>query len=85
MRVVKINDKSNASYTKKYQDHIPYSFVYRVVCIDNRFSELVVLYIGQHAVNKFIEAILIEYDYCKKIVLTKIASWLQKWKKISIK
>ena len=74
MRVVKINDKSNASYTKKYQDHIPYSFVYRVVCIDNRFSELVVLYIGQHTVNKFIEAILKEYDYCKKIVLTKIAS-----------
>ena len=74
MRVVKINDKSNASYTKKHQDHIPYSFVYRVVCIDNRFSELIVLYIGQHAVNKFIEAILKEYDYCKKIILTKIAS-----------
>ena len=27
---------SNSSYTRKYQDHIPYSFAYKVVCIDDK-------------------------------------------------
>ena len=35
---VKSNDKNNASYTKKYQDHISCSFAYKVVCIDDKFS-----------------------------------------------
>ena len=25
------------SYTKKYQDHVPCSFAYNVVCVDDRF------------------------------------------------
>ena len=40
---VKSNDKNNASYTKKYQDHIPCSFAYKVVCIDDKFGKPVVL------------------------------------------
>ena len=33
------DDKSNnASYTKKYQKHIPCGFAYKFVCIDDRFS-----------------------------------------------
>ena len=35
--------KNNASYTKKYQDHIPYSCAYKVVCINNKFKKQVVL------------------------------------------
>ena len=31
-------------YTRKYQDHIPCSFPYKVACIDNKFSKDVVLY-----------------------------------------
>ena len=65
---VKSNDENNASYTKKYQDRIPYSFAYKVVCIDDRFSKPVVLYSGKNAANKFIEAILEQYDYCKKVI-----------------
>ena len=34
---------SNASFTKKYQEHIPCSFAYKVVCIDDRFSKSVVI------------------------------------------
>ena len=60
------NRKHNASYTEKYQGHIPCSFAYKVVYIDDRFSKPVVLYRGKNAINKFIEAILEEYDYCKK-------------------
>ena len=29
-------ESDEGSYTKKYQDHIPCSFVYKVVCIDDR-------------------------------------------------
>ena len=39
---------------------------YKVVCIDDRFTKLVVIYRGRHAFNKFIEAILKENDYWKK-------------------
>ena len=31
--------KNNSSYTEKYQPHIPCSFAYKVVCIDNKFSK----------------------------------------------
>ena len=56
------------SYTEKYQDHIPCSFAYKAVCIDNKFSKDVVLYRGKNAAYKFIEAILGEYDYCRKVI-----------------
>ena len=59
------NHKNNTSYTEKYQDHISY-FAYKVVCIDDKFSKKVVLYGGKNVVFRFIEAILKEYDYCKK-------------------
>ena len=63
----KSSDKNyDSSYNEKCQDHIPCSFAYNVVCIDNRFSKKVVLYRGKNAACRFIEPILKEYDYCKK-------------------
>ena len=56
------------SYTEKCQVYIPCSFAYKVVCIDGKFSKLVVLFEGKNAVNKFIKAILEEFDYCKKVI-----------------
>ena len=44
LKWIKRNKKNNASSTEKYQNHIPGSFSYKVVCIDNRFSKPVVLY-----------------------------------------
>ena len=55
------------SCTKKYQDHTPYSFVYKVVCIDDKFSKPIVVYRGKNAAYEFIKAILKEYKYCRKI------------------
>ena len=52
-------------YQKAY---IPCSFAYKVVCIDNRFSKSVGLYRGKITLNKFIEAVLKENDYCKKMI-----------------
>ena len=46
-----VND-NNSSYTKKYQKHIPCSFSYKVVCIDDRFSKPTVLYRGNQSLKK---------------------------------
>ena len=66
LKGVKNNDKNNASYTKKYQDHIPCSFDYKVVCTDDKFSKPVVLYKRKIPINKFIEEILKELIIAKK-------------------
>ena len=64
---VKSCDK-NGSYKEKYQDRIPCSFAYKVVCVDNKFSKDVVTYREKNAAYKFIKAVLREYDYCMKIM-----------------
>ena len=56
------------SYTKKYEDHIPCSFAYKVVCIDDRFTKPIVVYRGENAAYEFIKAILKEYKYCRKVM-----------------
>ena len=54
------------SYTKKYQDHVPCSFAYKVVCINNKFSKPILVFRGENVAYEFIKAILKEYKYCKK-------------------
>ena len=55
LKKVKCNE---GSYTEKYQDHIPCSFAYKIVCIDDKFTKPIII----------IKAILEEYKYCKKII-----------------
>ena len=50
-------------YTKKYHDHVPCSYAFKVVCIDDRFSKPIVVYRGENAAYEFIKAILKEYKY----------------------
>ena len=50
LKEVKSSDKNNSSYTEKYQDHLPCSFAYKVVCVDNKFSKKVIIYRGKNAV-----------------------------------
>ena len=54
------------SYTRKYHDHVPCTYAYKVVCIDDRFSKSIVVFRSKNAVYEFIKAILKEYKYCKK-------------------
>ena len=54
--------------SKKYQGYIPCSFTYKLVCFDDRFSKPIVVFRGKNAAFKFIEAILKEYEYCKKVM-----------------
>ena len=55
------------SYTKKYQDHFACSFAYKVVCINDRFSKLIVVFKGENAAYEFTKAILKGFEYCKKV------------------
>ena len=52
---------------KKNQDHIPCSFAYKFVCVDDKFSKSIVVSRGKNATYKFIKAILREYEHCKKL------------------
>ena len=66
---MQINDRDkNTSYTEKFQYHIPCSFAYKVIHIDDKFSKPAVLHRRKNAVNRLIEAILEEYGYCKKVI-----------------
>ena len=52
-------------FLKNYQDHIPCSFAYKVVCVDDdKFSKFVVVFKDKNACYEFIKAILKEYQYC---------------------
>ena len=53
---------------KKYQDHIPYSFAYKVACIDNKFSKPTGVFRVENAAYEPIKAILKGYEYCKKVM-----------------
>ena len=56
------------SYTKKYKDHVPWIFAYKIVCIDDTFTKPIVVYRGENAANEFIKANCKEYKYCKKVM-----------------
>ena len=52
--------------TQKYHKHVPCSYAYKVVCIDDKCSKSIVVYRGVNAVYEFIKAILKEHKFCKK-------------------
>ena len=53
---------------KKYQDHVPCSFAYKLACVDHKFTKPIVVFWGENSAFKFIKAIIKEYEYCKKIM-----------------
>ena len=58
----------NISYTKKYQNHIPCGFAYKIVYIDDRFNKNIEIYRGKDCANKFITRMLEEYEYCSNVM-----------------
>ena len=81
-RVQKTNRDGNAFYIEKYQEHISFSFAYKIVCIDDRFSKPVVLYKEKNVVYRFITTILNEYAYCggwiKNILTKMLLLWMMR-------
>ena len=51
---------------KKYQDHVSCSLAYKPIGFDYEFTKSIVLFRGEKAAYKFIEAILKESEYCKQ-------------------
>ena len=47
-------------YSNKYQDHVPCSFAYNVVCVDDEFTKPILVFRGKNAAYEFIEKILKE-------------------------
>ena len=46
--------------TKKYQDRVPYSFAYKIICIDNRFIKSIVAFdvkmLLMNLLNQFLQS-----------------------------
>ena len=60
------NDKS---FTEAYQKHTDCGYGYKVVCCyDDKYTKPVQIYRGEKAVYKFMEAMLNEVKYCKKMI-----------------
>ena len=52
----------------KIQHHVPCGFGYKLVCVDDRFTKDIVIYKGKGCVDKFVDAILSEYEYYKGVM-----------------
>ena len=60
---------NNKSYTEAYQKHTDCGYGYKVVCCyDDKYSKPTKTYRGEKAVYKFMEAMLDEVKYCKKVI-----------------
>ena len=60
---------NNKSYTEAYQKHTDCGYGYKVVCCyDDKYSKPTKTYRGEKAVYKFMEAMLEEVKYCKKVI-----------------
>ena len=62
----------NKSYTEAYQNHKDCGYGYKVVCCyDDRYTKEEEIYRGEKAVYNFMEAMLKEIKYCKKVIKTE--------------
>ena len=55
-------------YTDKYQKHIAYSYGYKLVCVDHKFSKRFKTYLGENGVYNFINSMIEESKYCSDVI-----------------
>ena len=66
---LKTVESYEGSYSKKKnQDHILCSSAYKLVCVRDKFTKSIVIFRGENAAYEFIEKIIKEYQYCKKVM-----------------
>ena len=58
---------NNTSYTEKYQKHIPCSFAYKVICVDDKFSKAIFLYRGKMQISGLLKQFLKGMIIAKKM------------------
>ena len=63
-----VESYGGSSYSRKYQDHIPCNFAYKLVCVDDKFTKSIVVFRGENVAHEFAKTILKEYQYCKRVV-----------------
>ena len=62
---------NNKSYTEAYQKHTDCGYAYKIVCCyDDKHTKPIQIYRGEKAVYKFMEKMLEEVKYCKKVMKT---------------
>ena len=62
---------NESSYTEAYQRHTDCGYGYKVVCCyDDKYTKPIQIYRGEKAVYKFMENMLEEVKYCKKVMKT---------------
>ena len=61
-----------------YQNHVPCSFAYRLVRVDDKFTKPIVVFRGENAAYEFITAILKDWTKVMKKRFNKILSWAKK-------
>ena len=54
------------SYSKKYQDHIPCSFAYKFVCVDDKFTKPIVVFRGKMLLTSLLKQFLKSITIIKK-------------------
>ena len=53
----------NESYTNKYQKHVVFSYGYKIVCVDDKVSNLTISYLGEDIVKIFMSSMIKEIKY----------------------
>ena len=62
------NQNPEESYTNKYQKHIACSYGYKLVCVDDKFSQLFKTYSGKDSGYSFINSVIKESKYSTKVI-----------------
>ena len=60
------------SYTKKYQQHVVYSYCYILISNEEQYSKPSKFYIIEDTINKFSDIIVYESVYCSSIFYRNI-------------
>ena len=71
----------NVSYTNKYQKHVACSYCYKLVCVDDKFNELLKSYLCEDAVYSFISSMVEQSKYCSNVMKKRFRNELVMTKK----
>ena len=65
---LKIVESYEGFYSKKFEDHVSCSFTYKLVCVEDKFTNPIVVFRGENATYEFIETIPNKYEYYTKVM-----------------
>ena len=67
MSIPSIDNTDFVPYTKKYQDHIVCRYGYKLICFDERYSKLHKTYFGESSIDKILNGMIKESEYCSRV------------------